>query len=156
MRVAEVAVERVAIVGEGGQHQVHPPVAVGIAGIDAHAGLRARLAIDRDAGDQPDAVELPVTAVAIQEVGVRVVGHEQVHGAIVVDVGGDDAEAVGARGIGQAVRGGSFAEASAAEVLEEQVGLARQAGRADHDRRAVAPAQRAPGAPQVVLAGRLT
>ena len=37
----EVAIDRVAVVRERGEDEVHPPVAVVVAGVDAHARLRA-------------------------------------------------------------------------------------------------------------------
>ena len=50
--VAEVAVERVAIVRERGQDEIHPAVAVVVAGVDAHARLRACLAVHGHARQQ--------------------------------------------------------------------------------------------------------
>ncbi len=117
-------------------------VAVVVAGVGAHPRLGARVAVHRDAGDEPDALEAAVPEVAIEEVGVRVVGHEQIDEPVVVVVGRDDAEAVGAGRIGEAVRLGRLHEAAVPDVLEEQIGLAGQAGRSDHDARPVAPDER--------------
>ena len=55
-----VAIERVAIVGERREDEVHAQVAVVVAGVGAHAGLRARLAVHRHAGDEPHALEAAV------------------------------------------------------------------------------------------------
>ena len=49
----DAAIERVTIVGERGEHEVHPPVTIVVAGIDAHARLRARVAVHRDPAARP-------------------------------------------------------------------------------------------------------
>ena len=129
-------------------------VAVVVAGVGAHAGLGPGLAVHRHAGGEPHALEAAVPEVAIQEVGVRVVGHEEIDEAVVVVVGRDDAEAVGAGRIGEAVRLGGLREAAVPEVLEEQIGLAGQPGRSDHDAGPVAPDER-PLRAHDVVPGRL-
>ena len=79
---------------------------------------------------RPTLLEASVAEVVVEEVGVRVVGDEQIDQPVVVVVGRHDAEAVGAAAVGQAVRVGGFDEVAVADVLEEQVGLAGQARRA--------------------------
>ena len=92
---------------------------------------------------EADALEAAVAEVAVEEVRVRVVGHEEIDPPVVVVVGGDHAEAVGPRGIGEPVRPRwRRRSVPLPEVLEEQVGLAGQSGRADHDARPVAPDER--------------
>ena len=114
LAAVEVAVQRVAVVGEGGQHQVHAPVAVVVARVGPHPGLRARLAVHRHPAQQAHALEAAIAEVVVEEVGVRVVGDEEIDEAVVVVVGRDDAEAVGARRVAEAVRLGRLDEAAVA------------------------------------------
>ena len=137
----DAAIQRVAIVRERRQHQIDPQVAIVVAGVGAHARLRAPVAVDRHAGLEADAFEAAVPEVVIQEVRVRVVGDEQVDEPVVVVIGGHDAVAVGARSIGEAVPVGRLHEAAVADVFEEQVGLPGKSRRPDHDARATAPAE---------------
>ena len=69
------------------------PVAVEVARGDAHAGLIGPRGIARHAGSVPHLLESHPAHVAEQKVGGGVIGDEKVHPAIVVEVGGDDAEA---------------------------------------------------------------
>ena len=74
----EVVIERVAIVGEGGEDEIHAAVAVVVAGIGAHARLRPRLAVHaRRRPTRPTLSKRAVPEVVVQEVGVRVVGDER-------------------------------------------------------------------------------
>ncbi len=139
--------------GEGGEHEVEPAVAVVVAGIDTHAGLRPALAVHRDAGQQPDALEAPASQVVVQEVRIRVVRHEEIDLAVAVVVGRDDAEAVGLRRVREAGGRGSLDEGAVPPIQEEEVLLARQARRADHDVGPVAPDQRPLRADDLVPAG---
>ncbi len=148
--VAQVAIDRVPVVGERREDDVQAAVAVDVAGIGAHAGLGTGLAVDRDAGQQADALEVPASQVAVQEVRRGVVGHEQVHLRVVVEVGRDDGEAVASGGVLEAARRGGVAEAAVADVLEEQIRFAGQASRSHHDARTVAPDERAPGAHELL------
>ena len=138
----DVAIERVTIVRERREHEVHAPVTVVVACVDAHARLRARVSIQRDTRGQTDALESAVPEVVIEEVRVRVVRHEQVDEPIVVVVGSDNAESVGFRAIAEPVRFGRLDELAVADVLEEQIGLAGKSRRADHDVGPVAPDER--------------
>ena len=92
---------------------------------------------------EPHALEASVPEVAIQEVGVGVVGHEEIDVPIVVVVRGDHAEAVRAGGIGQTVGRRGLLETAIAQVLEEEIGLARETCGPHHDAGAVAPHERA-------------
>ena len=99
----EIAIERVVVVGEGGEHEVRAAVAVVVARVGAHAGLGARLGVDRHPAQERHALEAAVPEVPVEEVRVRVVGHEDVDEAVVVVVGRDHAEAVGACRVREAV-----------------------------------------------------
>ena len=89
---AEVAVEGRRLVVEVGDGQVGQAVAVEVAAGHAHARLVAALRVAGHARARADLLELQAAAVAEQEVGRLVVGHEQVDAAVVVEVGGDDPE----------------------------------------------------------------
>ena len=68
-------------------------VAVEVARGDPHAGLVVPRGVAGHAGGVPDLLEPHPAEVAEQEVGRGVVGDEQVDPAVVVEVGGDHAEA---------------------------------------------------------------
>ena len=92
--VAEVLIERAVLVGEIGDEQLGKPIAVDVLGIDAHPRLGHAVDVVGGARDLGDIVERPVTAVQEQEVGVHVVGDEDVDQAVVVEIGRHDAETV--------------------------------------------------------------
>ena len=99
---AQVPVQAVVVEGEGSDRDVEPAVAVHVASVGAHAGLSPTVGVQRHARREPDALETAAFAVAIEEVGVGVVGHEQIRPAVAVVVGGHHAETVGLRGVGEA------------------------------------------------------
>ena len=144
LAAVDVVIQRVPIARERREHEIHAPVAVVVARVRSHSRLRACVTVERHARRESDVLETSVAGVVVQEVGVRVVRHEQIDEAVVVVVGRDDAEAVGASRVGQTVRGGGFDEASAAGVLEEEIGFAGQARGSDHDVRTVTPDEIAP------------
>ncbi len=104
LATVDVVVQRVSIVGECGEHEIDAPVAVVIAGVSAHPGLGPGLAVQCHACGKPHALEAAVPEVPVEEVGVGVVGHEEIDEPIVIVVGRDDAEPVGAGRIGEAMR----------------------------------------------------
>ena len=122
----DVVIERVAIVRECREHQIHPRVAVVVAGVGAHPRLGARVAVHRHARGQSRVFEAAVAEVVIQEIRVRVVRDEQVDEPVVVVIGRHDAEAVGPGRVREAVRVGGLHEPSVADVFEEQIGLVRE------------------------------
>ncbi len=132
--VAAVLVEREHLLIDVGDEQVLPAVLVEVGGIDAHA--RPRLAVGREAhlGRQADLLPLAAAAVHEQEVLHRVVGDEQVELPVVVQVGGDDAEALaeGALDVGAL---GDVGEGAVAVVVEQERGR-----RLEDARDAVVPA----------------
>ena len=111
--------ERVHLEIEVGDDQIQPPVAVVVAGIDAHAGARLAVGADGDAGGQPRFREPQVAGVVEQKVRHRVVGDEHVRPSVVVVVGDDDAEAVGAQRA-DAGRGAHVREDAAAVVAVDR------------------------------------
>ena len=110
LAAVDVAIDRVAIVGEGCEDEVHAGITVEVASVGAHPRLCAGIAIHGDASGEPHALEFPRAQVAIEKVRVRVVGDEQIHEPVVVIVGCHDAEPVRARPVGKAVSVGRFLE----------------------------------------------
>ena len=82
---------------EVGNHQIQQPVAVVVAGIDAHARARLAVSANGDAGHQPRFREPQAARVAEQKVRHRVVRDEHVGPPVVVVVADHDPEAVGAQ-----------------------------------------------------------
>ena len=138
-----IPVERVHVLREVRDDEVEPAVAVVVSRIDAHAGLRAALAVERDAALEADALEGAVAAVPVEKVRTGVVGHVEIDPPVVVVVGRDDTEAVAPGGIGETVCRRGLDEPSVAGILEEQIAFAGQALRADHRLWTTAPAERA-------------
>ena len=102
---------------------------------------------------RPTLSKRPVAPVVVEEVGYGVVGHEEVHEAVVVVVGGEDSEAVGLGRVLEAVRLGGLDEGPVAPVLEEEVGLSGQAHGADHGLGPAPPGERALGLPDLLPGG---
>ena len=94
--VAEVGVERVGVAGEVGLHHVEVAVAVVVADGNAHAGLRLGLGRERRAGFDRDVAEGSVFLVLIERGGRGIVGDIDIGPAVVVQIGGGDAQAIGA------------------------------------------------------------
>src|SRR5215469_4581985 len=92
-----VAVEREALLVDVGDEEVLVAAAEEIGGIDAHAGSGLAFLAEGNFGGERDLFELAVAAVGVEEILHRVVGDEEVHEAVVVDVGGDHAKAFAER-----------------------------------------------------------
>src|SRR5207247_8551513 len=102
--------------------------AVVVASVGAHSRLGARVAVHRHARGQSRAFEAAVPEVVIQEIRVRVVRDEHVDEPVVVVIGGDDSEAVGAGRVGEAARAGGVHEQSIAILFEGMDGIYRRSG----------------------------
>ena len=112
--------------------QIEAAVAVDIAAGDAHTGLVAAAGVGRDARLVADLLEPEAALVAEQVVGRAVIGHEEVDSAVLVEIGGDDAEPAPI-GVDDPRLGGDVHESSAI-VAEGVVGQRRdQAGIAGED-----------------------
>src|SRR2546425_10566760 len=132
---AEIAIERGRVAGEIGFDDVEIAVEIVIDSGDAHAGLGLAVGREGAAGLDGDVRERAVLFVLIERAGLRVVGDVDVGPAVVVEIGGENAEAEGAVGL-QNTRGfGDIGEGAIAVVVIEDIFAARQAGRAagDHD-----------------------
>jgi hypothetical protein len=66
----DVPVQRVVVTCERRQHEVGPPVAIIIAGVHAHPGLRARFGVHGHSRRQPHALER-AAEVVIEELGLE-------------------------------------------------------------------------------------
>src|ERR1700675_31710 len=93
--VVVVFIERKHFLIDVGDKQILPAVSVDVGGIDAHAA--ARLPVFTEANFGGESHLLPTrfaggvgTAIDEQEILHGVVGDEQVHAAIVINVGGND------------------------------------------------------------------
>ena len=75
-----------------GHEQILPSVLIEVGGIDSHAGAGFPVGAEPHLREKTDLVPPVVSPVDEQEVLHRVVGDEEVHPAVVVDVGGDDAQ----------------------------------------------------------------
>ena len=150
--VAEVPVQRVAVVREVGDDEVQPAVSVVVARVHAHAGLGAAVPAERDPAEQAHAFEAAIAAVVVQEVRVRVVGDVEVRPPVVVVVGRHHAQSPGRGRILQAASIGDLCEGAVAPVLVVDVGGPRQPHGADHDPGPSPPRHRAPRVDDVVPA----
>ena len=95
--VDEQAVALVVIQGhhlgrEVADHQVGPARAVVVGGVGPHPRAGHPRVAERHPGQHPDVFERAVAAVLEELVGLRVVGHEEVRPAVVVEVEHDDAQ----------------------------------------------------------------
>ena len=96
--LADVQVERVALVVQIGDEQILVAVTVDVAEIDAHASLGLSHPVDRHAGQQRLVAERARSALVDPElIRVAVVGDVDVEPAIVVVVGGEHAESAAPR-----------------------------------------------------------
>jgi hypothetical protein len=143
---AVVAVEREHLLVDVGDEEVLPSVGVEIRGVDPHSG--ARLSVDTEAHLRSQPQLFPAVSATIdeQEVLDGVVRDEEVHQAVVVDVGRHDAERLAERllDVGAAA---DLRERAVAVVVEEQGG-----GGLEHSRDAVVPLAQLVVAAEDVLA----
>ena len=120
LAAAEVVEERGRLIEEVGHGQVEPAVTVEVAGRDAHAGLIAAVGVAGDSRHQALLLETESAQVVEQVIGRPVVGDEQVHAVVVVDIHGNDAEAPPVA-VDDARLGGHVGESSSV-VAEDMIG----------------------------------
>ena len=118
--LAQVLVEGGPFAVEVGDHQVGPAVAVEVAAGHAHARLVSPLGAAGHAGLESDLLEVEAALVAEQVIGSAVVGDVEVDAVVVVEIGGDDAQAAPV-GLGAAGRRRDVDE-PAAVVAKDMVG----------------------------------
>ena len=93
----EVAIELVRLVAQVGHEQVLPAVAIQIARVGPHAGLRLTVLAAADPGLESDVGEPAVAVVPVQRVDRRVVGDVEILVAVRVVVEPDDAQSLAVR-----------------------------------------------------------
>ena len=104
--------------GDAGQAGV-----VEIGGVDAHAGAGFAFFAEGDAGFDGHILESAVALIAIELVGLGVVGDEQVGPAVAIVVEHGDAERF-RTGVEDAALGGDVFESSVAAIVKEPAGFA--------------------------------
>src|SRR5579883_541600 len=86
--VVVVLIERILFVIDVGDEEVQPSVLIEVGGIDSHAGSGTASLAETYSGKGGDFFELAVAAIHEEEVRGGIVGDEEVHAAIIVEVGG--------------------------------------------------------------------
>ena len=99
---------------------------------DAHAGLRLAVGAVAPAGFDGDVLERAVVLVLIERAGGGIVGHVDIGPAVVVEVGDEHAQAVGAGGLQNAGFLGDIGERAVAVVVEENIFAAIQSPGGPH------------------------
>ena len=117
---AEIAVQRVQLLREVGDEEVRQTVAVDVAAIDAHAGLRLAVAVEADAGRVGHVDEGAVAVVLVEEVPHHVVGDVDVGVAVAIEIAEGDAEAL-AGGVGDPRRARDVGERAVAVVAKQPI-----------------------------------
>ena len=126
-----VSIERGGLAVEVADGNVEPAVVVVVGEVHSHPGPLATVLVDGDAGGERDFLKGPVAAVAIELVGLCVVGHQQVGPAVVVVVAPDGAKASVIHGVDARARG-DVGEDAVPVVVIEDVALPLQPARAAH------------------------
>ena len=107
-----------------GDEEIVVAVAVEVAGVDAHAASACAVGVDRAAREQRFVGEGAVAAVEPEEVGLHVVGDEEVGVAVAVEVAGDDAQRRPAA-VGEPAARRDVLEGAVAAVAVEAIGHGR-------------------------------
>src|SRR5437660_1165721 len=127
--VADVVVEGRCVAGEIGFDDVEIAVEIVIGGGDAHAGLGLTVGAEGAASFHGNVDKFSIVLVLVKGAGGGVIGDVNVGPAVVVEIGGEDAEAVGAVGVEDASFFGDVGETAVAIVVIEDVLAAVEAGR---------------------------
>ena len=112
-----VAKERVGLVLQVDHHQIEVAIVIRVTGHDAHARLGRTVLVQGAAAQQGLVAEPPAVHVEPELVHHRVVGHEDVDEAVLVEVAADDAEPVAERAVDAGLTG-HLAEAACPLVAE--------------------------------------
>src|SRR6267378_811085 len=105
--IAKIAIKRGRVTGKIRFDEIEVAVEIVIGGGDAHAGLGLAIGAESAAGFHGDVGEGAVFFILIEGAGGGIVGDVNVRPAIVVEIGGEHTEAVGAVGLQNA---GFFAD----------------------------------------------
>ena len=147
--VAFVVIQPQHLVGEVADQQVRPAGAVVVGGVHAHGAARHAVFAERHAGRHAFFGERAVAVVAVQLVGLRIVGDEQIRPAVAVVIEHRDAQRL-AGGIADAGLLGHILELAVAQIV---IQLRRRA--LVGFRRAVRLGRAVERAPQIALGGPL-
>src|ERR1700675_2343527 len=104
-----------------GDEQVHPAVSVEVGRVQAHSRARPAFGAVSHPRRGPDLLEAPVAAIREQEVGHCIVGDEQIHATVVIDVGSNHAPSL-ARKIANAGGLAYVGKSPVAIVMKEPAG----------------------------------
>jgi len=126
-------IERRRVASEICFDDVEVAVHVVIGGGDAHASLRFAVGAESATGFERDVSEFSVVLVLIERAGGGVVGDVNVGPAIVVEIGGEDAEAVSAVGAEDSGGFGDVGESAVTVVVKQNIFSADETGRAARD-----------------------
>src|SRR5216684_1594874 len=127
---AQIVVERGRVAGEVGLDQVEISVQIIVGGGNSHAGLRLAVGTQGAASLDGDVLKFPVLLVLIESAGRGIVGNINVGPAVVVEVGGEHSQTVGAVGTENSRSFGNVAERSVSVIVVENVLSSLQSGRA--------------------------
>src|SRR6185437_12426181 len=128
--VAQVMVERVRVSGEVGFYDVQVAVQVVIAGGNAHSSLRFSVGAEGASRQDPDVLKFAVLCVLIKQSGAGIVGHVDIGQAVVVEVGGQHSQTIGAVGLQDSGDFRNIRERTISVVVIQNVLAAVQSGRA--------------------------
>src|SRR5271157_1045947 len=137
---ALVVIERRRVAGKVGFDDVKIAVEVIVGGGNAHAGLRLAIGAEGATSFDGDILELAVLFVLIERAGSRIVGHVNVGPAVVVEIGGEHAQAEGAFRAKNPGSLGNVGERAVAVVVVEDVLPTLETRRSTRDHRALVQA----------------
>ena len=127
---AEIVIERRSVAGEIGFHEVEIAIEIIIGGGNAHARLRFAVGTEGAAGFDGDVLESSVLLVVVERAGGGIVGDIDIGPAVVVEVGGENAQAVGAVGAQDSRGLADVGKRAVAVIVVENILAALKAGRA--------------------------
>src|SRR5260370_2144434 len=135
IRAAEVAVQRRSVAGKIRFDEIEIAVEIVIGGGDAHAGLGLAIGTESAAGFDGDVRKGAIFLVLIERAGGGIVSDRDVRPAVVVEISGEDTEAVSCSCFENAGFLADVGEGAVAVVVIEDVFAAVESGRAagDHD-----------------------
>src|SRR5258706_3363970 len=132
----EVVVERRRIAGEVRLYEVEIAIEIVVGGGDAHAGLGLAIWTESTPGLDGDVFKSSVLFIVIKRARGGIIGHVDVRPAVVVEVGSEDAKAVGAVGAEYSCGFGDVTESAIAVVVGKDVLATLKSGWAAGDHHA--------------------
>src|SRR5260370_31705532 len=117
----EIVVKRGCVAGKIGFDEIEVGVEIVVGGGDAHAGLRFAVGAESAARIHGNVNEGAVFLILIERAGGGIVGDVNVRPAVVVEIGGEHAEAVGAVGFEDAGFFADVGEGAVAVVVIQNI-----------------------------------